>query len=83
MHSTDFKAQNRSTLGPGYNEKKNAKETARCKWVPVVTELINSAGNGFYAKKNSCFSRVHVITELAVSGTQCKMFKIQANFGNI
>ena len=34
-----------STLDPAYNEQKDAKETARYKWVLVVTELFNMAVN--------------------------------------
>ena len=29
------------TLGPAYNERKDAKETVYCKWVLVVTELFD------------------------------------------
>ena len=54
------------TLGPAYNEWKDAKETVRSKWLLVVTELVNIAVNDFDAKKFARCSRV-----LVVSGTQC------------
>ena len=38
------------TLGPAYNKQKDAKETARYKWVLVVTEFLNMAVNDFDAK---------------------------------
>ena len=60
-----------STLGPAYNEQKDAKETARYKWVLVVTKLFNTAGNHFDAKQSARYSRVLVVTELVLSGTQC------------
>ena len=63
---------NVNTLGPAYNEQKDAKETARYKWVLVVTELFNMAVNDFDAKQSACYSRVLVVTELVLSGTQCK-----------
>ena len=59
------------TLGPAYNEEKHAKETARCRWVFVVTELLNIAANDYAAKKSARYSRVLVVTELVISGTQC------------
>ena len=59
------------SLGPAYNEKKDAKETARYKWVLAVTELFNIAVNDFDAKKSAHCSQVLVVTELVVSGTQC------------
>ena len=34
-------------------------------------------------RKTTCFSRVLVKTELVVSGTHCKMFKIQAKCGKM
>ena len=63
-----------STLGTVYNELKDAKETARCKQVLVVTELFNFAVNDFNAKKSAHYSQVLVVTELAVSGADCKLF---------
>ena len=53
-----------NTLGPAYNELKDAKETTHCKWVLVVTELLNIALNDFNAKKSVPYSRVPVVTEL-------------------
>ena len=60
-----------NTLGPAYNEQKDAKENARYKWVLVVTELFNMAVNDFDAKKSARYSRVLAVTELVLSGTQC------------
>ena len=40
------------------------------KWVIIVTELFNVAVNYFDAKKSASCSRVLVVTELVVSGTQ-------------
>ena len=37
----------------------------------VVTELFNIAVNDTHAKKSVCYSRMFVVTELVVSGTQC------------
>ena len=54
-----------------YNEYKDAKETARYKWVLVVTELFNTAVIDFDAMKTACCSRELVVTKLVVSGTQC------------
>ena len=51
-------------LGPTYNEQEDAKETARYKWVLIVTELFNIAVNYFDAKKSARDSRVLVITKL-------------------
>ena len=59
------------TLGPAYNEQKDTKETARYKWVLVVTELFNMAVNDFDAKQSARYSRVLVVNELVLSGTQC------------
>ena len=59
------------TLGPAYNEEKDAKETARYKWVHVVTKLFNMAVNDFDAKESARYSRVLAVTELVLSGTQC------------
>ena len=50
-------------------------KTAHCKWVLFVTELPNIALNNFDAKKSARCSRVLIVTELVVSGTQC-------NFGH-
>ena len=62
---------NPCTLGPAYNEQKDAKETARYKWVLVVTKLFNIVINDFDAKQSARYSRVLVVTELVLSGTQC------------
>ena len=57
------------TLGPAYNEQKDAKETARYKWVLVVTKLFNMVVNDFFdAKQSARYSRVLVVTELVLSG---------------
>ena len=66
------------TLGPAYNEQKDAKETARYKWVLLVTELFNMAVNDFDAKQSARYSRVLVVTELVLSGTQCNVIVITA-----
>ena len=39
----------------------------------VVTELFNTVVNGIHAKKSVHHSRALVVTELVVSGTQCKV----------
>ena len=65
---------NRSTLSPAYNEQKDAKETARYKWVLVVTKLFNMAVNDFDAKQSARYSRVLAVTELVLSGTQCTFY---------
>ena len=57
-----------NTLGHAYNEEKDAKEAACCKWVLVVTKV---SVNNFDVKKSTRFSQVLVVTELVVSGTQC------------
>ena len=59
------------TLGPAYNEQIDAKKTAHCRGVLVVTELFNIAVNYFDAKKATRCRRVLVVTELVVSGIQC------------
>ena len=41
------------------------------KGVFIVTELFNIAVNNFDAKKSARCSRVLVVTELVISGTQC------------
>ena len=38
----------------------------------VVTELFSNVTNDFDPKKSARYSRVLVVTELVVSGTQCK-----------
>ena len=65
--------------GPAYSELKDAKETARYKWVLVVTKLFNSAVNDFDAKKSACYSSVLFVTEL-VNGTPmyCKICLIES-----
>ena len=50
------------------------KETTRYKWVLDVKELFNVAVDYFYAKKSAHYSRMLVVTELVVSGTQCIYF---------
>ena len=60
-----------NTLGPAYNEQKDAKETVRYKWVLVVTKLFNMVVNDFDAKQSARYSRVLVVNELVLSGTQC------------
>ena len=45
------KSSFRITLGPAYNEQKDAKETAHYKWVLVVTKLFNMVVNDFDAKQ--------------------------------
>ena len=72
-----------TTLGPAYNEQNDAKETARYKWVLVVTELFNMAVSDFDAKQSACYSRMFFVTELVLSGTQCRLnghFHLVANF---
>ena len=59
-----------TTLGPAYNEQKDAKETARYKSVLVVTELFNTVVNDFDAKQSARYSRVLVVTELVLSWIQ-------------
>ena len=39
------------TLGPVYNEQKDSKETARYKWVLIVTEFFSIAVNYIHAKE--------------------------------
>ena len=71
---TDEKTTNiKCTLGPAYIEQIDAKKTARCRRVLVVTELFNIAVNDFDAKKFAPCRRVLVVTELVVSGTQCTL----------
>ena len=41
----------------------------------VVTELFNIAVNGYGAKKSTRYSRVLVVTELVISGTQCTLLQ--------
>ena len=48
-----------------------SKETARCRWVLVGTELFNTALNEYGAKKSAGYGRVLVVTELVTIGTQC------------
>ena len=55
--------------GSRLQRQKDAKETARYKWMLVVTELFNIAVNQFDAKKSS--RTVFVVTELVVSEIQC------------
>ena len=59
---------------------KDAKETARCERVLVVTDLVNIIVNDFNAKKSARCSHVLVVRKLIVSGTQCKQF--YSNFSN-
>ena len=60
-----------NTPDPAYNEYKDAKETARYKWVLIVEELFNMAVNDSDAEKSAPFSRMLVVTEVVVSETQC------------
>ena len=55
---------------PAYNEQIDAKKTARCKRVLIVTEFF-SIVNYFDGKKSTGYRRVHVVTEFVESGTQC------------
>ena len=62
------------TLGPAQNEQSDAHKCARSSQVHVVTEFFNivvsekaPAGNKLFARS----TRVFVVTELVVSGTQC------------
>ena len=52
------------TLDPAYNEKMKKK-------LLVINELFNIPVNDVVAKKSAHYSRVLVITELVVGGTQC------------
>ena len=70
-----FYAWKTNILGRAY-EQKMAKETARYKWVLVIDELFNMAVNDFDGKKSAPYSRVLVVTELVVSGTQCNCFGV-------
>ena len=63
------------TLSPAFNEQSNTKETACCKRVLIVTELVNIKGNDFDAKKSVRYSWVLVVTELLVCETQCICFQ--------
>ena len=56
------------TLGSTYNKEKDAKETARWRWVFVVTELFSIGVNYYSAKKSARYSWVLVVTELVISG---------------
>ena len=62
------------TPSPAYNELNDAKETARYKWVLVVTELFTIAVNDFDANKSIHYSGMLFVTELVVSGIQCTAF---------
>ena len=70
-HQLNVQSASNNTLGPAYNEQKDAKEIARYKWVLVVTELFNIAVNYIHAKKSVCHCWVLVVAKLVVSGTQC------------
>ena len=63
-----------TTLDPTFNEQIDAKKTARCKRVLVVSKLLNIAVNDFDAKKSTRCRWVLVVTELVVSGTQCNFY---------
>ena len=58
-----MKFQDINTLGPAYNEQTDAKKTARCRSVLVVTKLFIIAVNDFDAKKSTHYRRVLVVTE--------------------
>ena len=50
---------------------KNAKDTARCKWVLIVNKHFNIAFNDLDAKTSAHCNRVPMVTELSVSRNQC------------
>ena len=62
-----------STLGPAYNEYKNAKEIAGCKCARC-NQTFNIVVNDVDAKKSVRYSRVLIVTELVVSEIQCGSF---------
>ena len=70
-----------STLDPACNEQIDAKKTARCRQVLVVTKLFYTAVNVFDAKKSTRRRRVLVATELVVSGTHCALGSTYTEFG--
>ena len=53
---------------PLQSEQKDAKETARCKWVLVV---FNIAVNEFDTNKSGRYSRMLVVTELVENENRC------------
>ena len=57
-------------MDPTYNEQNAAKETARYKWVFVVTKHFNIAVNYFDAKKSVRYSQVLVVNELLLAGLE-------------
>ena len=65
-----WKVEIHITQGPAYNEQTGAKETARYKWIFVLTNLFNIAVNDFDAKKFARHSWV-----LVISGTNCSVSK--------
>ena len=58
-----------NTLGPTYNEQKDAKEYVPSKRVLVVTELSNIVVNDFDMNKAAHYSRIVVVTEVVANGT--------------
>ena len=70
LHMFMFKDTQFYTVSRLQRVKKDAKETARYKWVLIVTELFNTAVNGFDAKKSARCSRLLVVTEFVVNWTQ-------------
>ena len=52
------------TLGPAYNEQIDARKTARCRRVLIVTKLFNIAVSYFNAKKSTHCRRGLIATKL-------------------
>ena len=57
----------------GVNDRKihTKEKAARCRRVLIVTELFNIAVNEYCTRKSACYSRVFVVIEFVISGTQC------------
>ena len=68
--------RNLLTIGAifSYKAHKDAKETVRCKWMLVETELFNIVVSDFDAKKSTRYRRVPVLTELVASETHFSTF---------
>ena len=60
-----------TTLGLACNEQMDAKKTAGCRRLLVVTELFNIAVNDFDTKKFTHWKWVLVVTELVINRAQC------------
>ena len=59
------------TPPPTRNEKKkHAKETDRCEWLLIVTDLYDIAVNDFDAKKSARYSWEFIVTKLEGNGSQ-------------